>query len=147
MKNSSKVVKVSIADENANAAGVVLINDGKDMWVDDSENHTYVIGATGSGKTTTLVDPQVYSLAKHKESMVITDPKGEIYKQHSNLLRARGYNIIILNFREPQKGNCWNPLALPYQLYKKGNIDKAVELVDDVALNILQDKKAQDPFW
>lgn len=147
MKNSSKVVKVSIADENANAAGVVLINDGKDMWVDDSENHTYVIGATGSGKTTTLVDPQVYSLSKHKESMVITDPKGEIYKQHSNLLRARGYNIIILNFREPQKGNCWNPLALPYQLYKKGNIDKAVELVDDVALNILQDKKAQDPFW
>lgn len=147
MKNSSKVVKVSIADENANAAGVVLINDGKDMWVDDSENHTYVIGATGSGKTTTLVDPQVYSLAKHKESMVITDPKGEIYKQHSNLLRARGYNIIVLNFREPQKGNCWNPLALPYQLYKKGNIDKAVELVDDVALNILQDKKAQDPFW
>ena len=117
------------------------------MWVDNGENHTLVIGATGSGKTTSVVDPLVYSLAKAKESMVITDPKGEIYKNHSNLLRSRGYEIVVLNFRDPQNGNCWNPLSLPYKLYKAGNTDKAVELVDDVALNILQDKKAQDPFW
>ena len=147
IKNAPKMVKVPIHEENSKAAGVVLINDGKNMWVDNGENHTLVIGATGSGKTTCLVDPLVYSLAKAKESMIITDPKGEIYKNHSNLLRARGYKIIVLNFREPQKGNCWNPLTLPYKLYKDGNTDKSTELVDDVALNILQDKKAQDPFW
>ena len=147
IKNASKVVKVPISSPDSTAAGTVLINNGKDMWVDNGENHTLVIGATGSGKTTSVVDPLVYSLAKAKESMIITDPKGEIYKNHSNLLRARGYNIIVLNFREPQKGNCWNPLTLPYQLYKLGNTDKATELVDDVALNIIQDKKAQDPFW
>ena len=147
IKKAPKMVKVPIQNESDSAAGVVLINDGKNMWVDNGENHTLVIGATGSGKTTCLVDPLVYSLAKAKESMVITDPKGEIYKMHSNLLRAKGYKIIVLNFREPQKGNCWNPLTLPYQLYKAGNTDKATELVDDVALNILQDKKAQDPFW
>ena len=147
IKNAPKVVKVPINNPDSDAAGTVLVNDGKDMWVDNGENHTLVIGATGSGKTTSVVDPLVYSLAKAKESMVITDPKGEIYKNHSNLLRARGYNIIVLNFRDPQKGNCWNPLTLPYQLYKAGNTDKATELVDDVALNILKDKKAQDPFW
>ena len=147
IKRAPKMVKVPIHSENDKAAGIVLINDGKNMWVDNGENHTLVIGATGSGKTTCLVDPLVYSLAKAKESMIITDPKGEIYKMHSNLLRARGYKIVVLNFREPQKGNCWNPLTLPYQLYKAGNTDKATELVDDVALNILQDKKAQDPFW
>ena len=147
IKNAFKVVKVPIANPDSEAAGTVLVNDGKDMWVDNGENHTLVIGATGSGKTTSVVDPLVYSLAKAKESMVITDPKGEIYKNHSNLLRARGYDIIVLNFRDPQKGNCWNPLTLPYQLYKAGNTDKATELVDDVALNILKDKKAQDPFW
>jgi len=146
-KNGSKVVKVSIEEDSATAAGTVLINDGKNMWVDNGENHTLVIGATGSGKTKSVVDPLVYSLAKAKESMVITDPKGEIYKDHSNMLREKGYEIIVLNFRDPQKGNCWNPLTLPYQLYKSGNTDKATELVDDVALNILQDKKAQDPFW
>jgi len=146
-KNGPNVVKVPISEEDATSAGTVLLNDGKNMWVDNGENHTLVIGATGSGKTKSVVDPLVYSLAKAKESMVITDPKGEIYKDHSNLLRDRGYDIIVLNFREPQKGNCWNPLTLPYQLYKVGNTDKATELVDDVALNILQDKKAQDPFW
>ncbi len=147
IKTASKVVKVPIANKDSEAAGTVLVNDGKDMWVDNGENHTLVIGATGSGKTTSVVDPLVYSLAKARESMVITDPKGEIYKNHSNMLRDRGYKIIVLNFREPQKGNCWNPLTLPYQLYKAGNTDKATELVDDVALNIVQDKKAQDPFW
>ena len=147
MKKAPKIVRVPIHEADASASGVVLVNDGKNMWVDNGESHTLVIGATGAGKTTSVVDPLVYSLAKAKESMIITDPKGEIYKQHSNLLRSRGYNIIVLNFREPQKGNCWNPLTLPYQLYKAGNTDKATELVDDVALNILQDKKAQDPFW
>ena len=147
IKNAPKVVRVPISEKDCKAAGAVLINNGKDMWVDNSENHTLVIGATGSGKTKSVVDPLVYSLAKAKESMIITDPKGEIYKEHSNMLRDRGYDIIVLNFREPQHGNCWNPLTLPYQLYKAGNTDKATELVDDVALNILKDKKAQDPFW
>ena len=55
--------------------------------------------------------------------MVITDPKGEIYKNHSNKLRSKGYNIIVLNFRNPNLGNAWNPLTLPYRLYKEGNID------------------------
>jgi type IV secretion system protein VirD4 len=43
----------------------------------------------------------------------------------------------------------WNPLYLPYSLYKSGNSDKATELLDDLALNILYDEsaKGQDPFW
>lgn len=147
MKKAYKIYKVGVKDETAEHGGVVFINNGKEMWVDDGENHTLVIGVTGSGKTTAVVDPLIYSLCKHSESMVITDPKGEIYKNHAELLRGRGYKIIVLNFRNPNLGNAWNPLTLPYRLYKAGNIDKAVELVDDVALNILQDKKAQDPFW
>lgn len=147
MKKGFKIFKVGVKDEEAPAGGIVIINDGKNMWVDDSENHTLVIGVTGSGKTTAVVDPLIYSLCKHGESMVFTDPKGEIYKNHAELLKARGYNIIILNFRNPDLGNAWNPLTLPYRLHKAGNIDKSIELVDDVALNILQDKKASDPFW
>ena len=147
MKKAYKICEVGVKDVTASAGGVVFINDGKHMWVDDGENHTLVIGVTGAGKTTAVVDPLIYSLCKHSESMVITDPKGEIYKNHAELLKARGYKIVVLNFRDPARGNAWNPLTLPYRLYKDGNIDKAVELVDDVALNILQDKKAQDPFW
>jgi len=133
----------------ADAAGLVVINDGKTMWVDDGEAHNIIIGATGSGKTQAVVFPMVQSLAKKGESMIITDPKGEIYEQTGTMLRERGYNIVILNFRSPQNGNSWNPMALPYQLYKEGNTDKAIELLDDLALNILYEEKNgnADPFW
>ena len=147
MKKAYKVFRVGVKDETAPAGGIVLINDGKNMWVDDGEYHTLVIGVTGSGKTSAVVDPLTYSLVKHGESMVFTDPKGEIYKDHAELLKARGYKIVVLNFRDPQMGNAWNPLTLPYKLYKEGNVDKAIELVDDVANNIVKDKQAQDPFW
>lgn len=147
MKKAYKVFRVGVKDETASAGGIVLINDGKNMWVDDGEYHTLVIGVTGSGKTSAVVDPLTYSLVKHGESMVFTDPKGEIYKDHAELLKARGYKIVVLNFRDPQMGNAWNPLTLPYKLYKEGNVDKAIELVDDVANNIVKDKQAQDPFW
>ncbi len=133
----------------ANAAGMVVINDGKTLWVDDGEAHNIVIGATGSGKTQAVVFPMVQSLAKKGESMIITDPKGEIYENTGTMLRERGYNIILLNFRSPQNGNGWNPMALPYQLYKEGNNDKAIELLDDLALNVLYEEKSgnADPFW
>ena len=147
MKKAYKVYKVGVKDKDADQAGVVFINDGKDMWVDDSENHTLVIGTTGSGKTSAVVNPLIYSLIKHRESMVITDPKGEIYSGFANLLKDRGYKIVVLNFRNPNLGNAWNPLTLPYRLYKEGNVDKASELIDDVASNIIKDKKSQDPFW
>ena len=128
--------------------GIAVINDGKKLWVDDGEAHNLIIGATGSGKTQNVVFPMIKILAKAGESMVLTDPKGELYEETSEMLRAKGYNIIVLNFRDPQKGNAWNPMRLPYDLYKNGNSDKAVELIDDLALNILYDEKnTGDPFW
>ena len=147
MKTAYQIFRVGVKDEKADKCGVVFINDGKNMWVDNSENHTLVIGVTGSGKTSAVVDPLIYSLCKCGESMIITDPKGEIFKDHSELLKARGYKIIVLNFRNPDMGNAWNPLALPYQLYKSGNKDKAIELIDDVSNNILKGESSNDPFW
>jgi len=129
-------------------AGIAIINNGKKMWVDDGEAHNLIIGATGSGKTQAVVFPMIKVLAKAGESMILTDPKGELYEGTSEMLREYGYNVIILNFRDPQKGNAWNPMTLPYRLYRDGNSDKAVELLDDLALNILYDEKnTGDPFW
>ena len=147
MKKQLKIVYPD--DEKVESAGVALINNGKEMWVDDSEYHNLVIGSTGSGKTQIVVLPLVKILAKHGESMIITDPKGEIYRSNGVMLREQGYNVIVLNFRDPDLGSAWNPLMLPYQLYKEGNRDKAIELLDDLAINILYDEKAQnqDPFW
>ena len=140
---------VPIKSNSSKAAGVPIILKEDEMWVDNGEYHSLVIGATGSGKTQTVILPMVHSLAKAKESMIITDPKGEIYEKTSNMLRSKGYQILLLNFRDPQNGNAWNPMSLPYQMYKSGNQDKAIELLDDLALNILYDdsNKNADPFW
>ena len=144
-----ELTRVEITQKNSKAAGIPIMLNNTEMWVDNGEYHSLVIGATGSGKTQTVILPMVHSLAKARESMIITDPKGEIYEKTSNMLRARGYQILLLNFRDPQNGNAWNPMTLPYQMYKSGNQDKAIELLDDLALNILYDdsNKNADPFW
>ena len=145
-KNGLSVV--NIRDEKTDAAGIPLYSKKGKMWVDNGEDHYLVMGATGSGKTVIVAKPMIKLLAKHNESMILTDPKGELYEETAELLKAEGYNIITLNFREPQHGNAWNPMSLPYQLYKEGNTDKAIELLDDLALNILYEEKSSgDPFW
>ena len=146
MKNGIDVVKINPSSEETNAAGIPLLNNGKDVYVDNGEYHNMIIGSTGSGKSTTIVIPLVTLLARHGESMIITDPKGELYKSSSDYLREKGFNIVLLNFREPSTGNSWNPLALPYEYYKNGKEDKAIELLTDISKNIMYEK-TDDVFW
>lgn len=147
IKKAAKVERVPYIDKESKFGGVPLVYDKEAAYVDNGESHTLVIGATGSGKTAGVINPTMKMLMKARESMIISDPKGEIYEDNSGLLRELGYDIIILNFRDPQKGNCWNPYHLPYKFQKEGNFDKANELLDDLSSNIVVDGKAQDPFW
>ncbi len=147
IKNSKGVERVPFVDKESKYGGVPLVYDKDAAYVDNGESHTLVLGATGSGKTAGIINPTMKMLMKAKESMIVSDPKGEIYEDNSGLLRELGYDIIILNFRDPQKGNCWNPYHLPYKFQKEGNFDKANELLDDLSSNIVVDGKAQDPFW
>ena len=147
MKNTLK--EINVLDDEYQYAGFPLVNDGRRIWVDDGESHNLVIGSTGTGKTQCVIHPLVKILAKKGESMIVTDPKGEIYRENAGLLKEKGYQILVLNFRDPQRGNTWNPLHLPYKLYKSGNTDKAMELLDDLASNILYEESSanKDPFW
>lgn len=150
IKTDRGIEAVDYTAPTVKAAGIPLIYDTKkhQVWVDNGEYHTVVIGASGSGKSQCIVKPLVNLLAKKGESMIITDPKGELYTSAAHRLKDLGYNVIVLNFRDPLKGNAWNPLTLPYQYMKLGNMDKATELLDDVALNILYDPNNKgEPFW
>ncbi len=148
IKEDKGVEHVTASEKHVEVAGLPLINNGKDIWVDNGDYHNLVIGSTGSGKTQTIVKPMVNLLAKKGESMIITDPKGEIYEYSAEYLKEQGYKIIVLNFRDPKNGNAWNPLTLPYQYYKSGNMDKSTELLDDVGLNIIRDPNNKgEPFW
>jgi type IV secretory pathway TraG/TraD family ATPase VirD4 len=141
--------KVVASNKDFDHAGVPLISDGEEIWVDDGSSHSLIIGTTGSGKTKSFVEPLIQILAKKGESIIATDPKAELDQDSVGMLIEKGYKIIVINLRSPQEGNAWNPLHLPYQLYKNGNQDKANELIDDLAVNILYEENPgnADPFW
>ncbi|MBE6158886.1 MAG: hypothetical protein E7159_03585 [Firmicutes bacterium] len=148
MKEADDIEMIDSNAQSTNAAGIPVYADKKGhVWVDNGEFHSLVIGSSGSGKTLCVVKPMVNILAKNNESMIITDPKGEIYQESAEYLKSLGYKVIVLNFREPTHGSAWNPLALPYQFYKAGNKDKAIELLDDVSSSILDVTNKSDPFW
>lgn len=147
IKKAKGVERVPFIDKESKFGGVPLVYDKEAAYVDNGESHTLVLGATGSGKTAGVINPTMKMLMKARESIIVSDPKGEIFEDNSGLLRELGYDIIILNFRDPQKGNCWNPYHLPYKFQKEGNFDKANELLNDLSTNIVVDGKGQDPFW
>ncbi len=156
MRKAYSVKEITLKSESYEYAGVPLINNGKKAWVDNGENHSLIVGASGSGKTQCIMHSLIKILGKKGESMIVTDPKGELYEESANFLKTKGYKVIILNFRDPSKGSRWNPLHLPYILYKEaGNDpskemlrDKSQELLEDLAMNILRDPNNKDnPFW
>ena len=94
--------------------------------------HTLIIGTTGSGKTTTFINPTVQILAntKGKPSMLISDPKGELYALHVKSLIKRGYDVKVLDLRNPYCSIRWNPLEKPYEMYQE-----MLSLEDKVVVN------------
>ncbi len=147
IETAKDVVKVPFMETKVKCGGTPVTYDKDNAYIDNSNMHTLVIGATGSGKTAGVINPTMKMLMKARESIVITDPKGEIYEDNYKLLKDLGYDIVVLNFREPQKGTCWNPYDLPYKYQKEGNYDKANELLNDLSTNIVVDGQSQDPFW
>lgn len=131
-------------------AGVPLLWDPstKTVYTDHLDNHTLVIGPTGSKKSRLVVMPQVHILASAGESMIISDPKAEIYQRTASFLHDRGYKTFVLNLRNPTLGDSWNPLYIPYLYYCSGDIDKAYEFVNDISENLMHDEISHgDPFW
>ncbi len=130
-------------------SGIQVMYDEDSLYVDSREIHNLIIGSTGSGKTQTTVLPQLYTSIMANDSFIVNDPRGEIYEKMSGLANQNGYKINVLNFQDPSKGNNFNPLHLPYKLYKSGNIDAAIEMLEDIGYYIIcEDHKTDaDPFW
>lgn len=78
--------------------------------------HELYIGTTGSGKTTTCIEPQIRAISsqKNKPNIFISDPKGEIYLHNVKHLIDNGYKVQLLNFKNIKHTNCWNPLEEIY---------------------------------
>lgn len=72
--------------------------------------HVAVYGASGSGKTAAYSMNKIIQTAKMGESMVLTDPKGELFEISSEFLRRQGYKIKVFNLVNPEYSDSWNCL-------------------------------------
>jgi len=129
------------------AGGMIVSKIKNNYYYDDSTNHALVVGSTGSGKTVSCIMPLIFNLADASESMIINDSKGELYRTTYNYLKDKGYKIKVINLREPNKSNGWNPLYLPYKYYNQGDKEKSIELINDFSYSICQDVTSRDPYW
>ncbi len=141
--------KINLANDSCETAGLPLICDAKEAWVDGLDNHTLIFGATGSKKTRLFCMPTINMMIKAGESFIVTDPKGEICSKTYESAKKNGYKTIVLNFRELDKGECWNPFDIPYKLYKEGDKNKAIALINDLieVLTSKIDDGLLDAFW
>ena len=144
-----KFPKIELSEPTAdNGGGIILHSDGVTAYVDDSDNSTLTIGSIGSKKTRNVVMPHIISAAKSGISLVIHAPKADILKTVSLYLTNQGYKIRILDFREPQRGERYNPLEVAAKEYKNGNINRARELFMHFSMTICDAVKSEkDPFW
>ena len=107
-----------------------------------------VEGDIASGKTTNVLFPVVENAIENKESLLILDPREEYINKYYTKLKENNYNTIILNFRDVDKSAGWNPLEYPYNLFKKGDTDKAQEYLEKIGKIIFyEDTTNVDPFW
>lgn len=99
-----------------------------------------VFGGSGTGKTAAFIKPNIL---QKLGSYVITDPKGELYRETSGYLRANGYEVKVLDLVDTSYSNRYNPLA-----HIRDYSD-----VDIIAHTIVAGGegdgagKSSDPFW
>jgi len=149
IKNAGTITPINIETDDCPVGGIPIISDGRIAYVDNSDTHTLIFGSTGSKKTRLFGMPLINILAMAGESFITTDPKGELYKKTSGLVTAKGYETIVLNFRDLKLSDYWNPLAMPYELYHSGRIDDAISFINDfiAALAAPQRKSAKDIYF
>ncbi len=126
------------------------LGDGR-YAVSRSEQHCLVIGDTGCGKTRRLIIPAIKLMGDTLESMVISDPKGELYQKTAHGLRKKGYDVRVVNMREPRRGDRWNPLDIVWNLCHSSDDDRRDkgyimldEIIDLMAASVHCEK---DVFW
>lgn len=151
--NSKKIMESSapiVNSSNYGKGGVPLSwNDDREyVAIDQTDAHTLVVGPTGSKKSRLVAMPLVKILGQAGESMIICDPKAEIYDCLGGELEEEGYRVDVFNLRNPDLSACWNPLSIPYHFYCKGDKNKAYEFVNDIAVNLITELgNDKEVFW
>lgn len=131
-----------------------IVIDGKKVkkeviYIDDSSSNNLIIGTTRSGKGELILFPTIdlYSRASIKSSLVLNDPKGELYSASKETLEKRGYRVEILNLLKPMNSMSYNSLQLIIDAYKEKDYSTAQSLVKTLTYTLYYKPGVKDPFW
>lgn len=150
-KHELKATLRPVSCKRPETSGVVVGSEGKMAWLTRPEvgnPHVLVIGATRSGKSRRVIMPTVWVLGQAGESMILTDPKGEIHAHTAGWLRQKGYRVVLLDLLHPARGNRWNPLAAVARAHEAGDTEEAARLAWEIG-HILawSEGPGTDPIW
>ena len=70
--------------------------------------HIAIFGASGTMKSRAIIRNALFQALKNQESVVITDPKGELYADTAELYRQNGYDVKVFNLTNPEHSDSWN---------------------------------------
>lgn len=116
----------------------ILGNNVQIESMDIDNVNTVLIGAPGTGKTRSYVLPNLMSA--EEESLIVLDPKGEIYDMSASLMEKKGFNVLLLDFVNPESSEVqYNPLDY---CRSEEDIIKLSRLLSEDQL-----KKSTDIFW
>ena len=102
-------------------------------------NNVVCIGGSGTGKTSSLVAP---NLAAAVDSYILSDPKDTLRKQYAGHLQQAGYHIIHVDFIHPELSDGYNPLD-----YVRNNDDIQKLSHHIVFSGAYAEPNQGDPFW
>lgn len=120
---------------------------GEKLTCVTADTHSLIIGMTRSGKTRCLVLQTAVALAMAGESMVYSDPKGELWAYLAPFLKTMGYNVICLDFKNPLRSDRYNFLQPVIDYLLDGKPEKAEEAVEDLVNIFTPDAKQAEPIW
>ena len=73
--------------------------------------HIAVFGASGTMKSRAIIRNLLFQAMKRNESVVLTDPKSELYADTAEMFRRRGYTVKIYNLVQPEYSDSWNCMS------------------------------------
>ena len=111
------------------------------------DTHTLTIGATRSGKTRCLVVQSICSLALAGESLVISDPKAELYDYTAGYLKKLDYEVICLDFKNPEKSTRYNLLQPVIDAVKAKDMERAEMYAWDITNILVGDNTSNEKIW
>ncbi len=145
--STEKITNTQCFSSGGVVIGMKKLRGGKELfyYIGD-DTHLIGIGATRSGKSRTLVIQSICFLALAGESMIVSDLKGELNQYTGTFLKRLGYNVIILDFKNPLKSDRYNLLQPIIDAIDEDNIPKATECVWDL-LGILVGDAKGEKIW